>query len=328
VRIAAEAADAGTGALSKVTLAQTWQAYLRSVAPKLRPGTLESYRGSMHNHVLPALGHATLAELTPGRIRAFIDAELAKGVSPKTVRNSVGVIRSTLNGLVSHGVLRSNPAAIVRGSLPLPARKPSALTSAQLREFLQASRGDRFEDLVLFLALTGVRLREAIALRWGEVDLEARTAIIRRSVSLQRKHMPTIRLGFRTIDLPGPLVAALTRLRAESRDDGPVFEGDRRGACVNARHVHHSVRRAAERAGLPIVNPLVLRHTWATTLLEAGVPLSYVSRSLGHCSTAFTAAVYASARPATAIERASRQPRPLRLRAAHATSADSRALSC
>lgn len=326
MRIAVETADAGTGVESNVTLAETWRAYVLSVAPKLRPGTLESYRGSMLNRVLPALGHLTLAELTPHRIRAFIDAELAKGVSPKTVRNSVGVIRSTLNGLVSHGVLRSNPASIVRGSLPLPARKPSVLTRAQLQEFLQASRGDRFEDVVLFLALTGVRLREALALRWCEVDLEARTAIIRRSVSLKRKHMPTIRLGFRTIDLVAPLVAALTRQRAQSRDADLVFEGDECGGCVNARHVHHAVRRAAERAGLPIVNPHVLRRTWATTLLEAGIPLSYVSRSLGHSSTAFTAAVYASARQAAAVERASRQPRPHRLRPAHATAAHSRAL--
>ena len=304
MRIAVEAADAGTFVLSKTTLAETWHAYLRSVAPKLRPGTLESYRGSMHNHVLPALGHVTLAELTPGRIRAFIDAELGKGVSPKSVRNSVGVIRSTLAGLVSHGVLRSNPASIRRGALPLPDRRPSVLTRTELREFLQATTGDRFEDLVLFLALTGVRLREALALRWCEVDLEARTAIIRRSVSLHRKHMPTIRLGYRTIDLAAPIVAALTRQRAESRDADRVFEGDERGGSVNARHVHQVFKRAAEHAGLPIVTPHVLRHTWAATLLEAGVPVSYVSSSLGHSSTAFTAALYASTRqaprPATA----------------------------
>jgi integrase len=232
------------------------------------------------------------------------------------------VIRSTLNSLVSHGVLQLTR----QRSCEIAPLGANAERRQALQEFLQASRGDRFEDLVLFLALTGVRLREALALCWGEVDLEARTAVIRRSVSLQRKHMPTIRLGFRTIYLPGPLVAALARLRAESRDDGPVFQGDRRGGCVNARHVHHAVRRAAERAGLPIVNPQVLRHTWATTLLEAGVPLSYVSRSLGHSSTAITAAVYASARQAAAVERASRQPRPHRLRPAHVNTPPSRAL--
>jgi integrase len=298
VKTAACRADAGIGVRSKVTLAQAWHAYLRSVAPELRPGTLESYRGSMQNHVLPALGHLTLAELTRERIRAFVDAELAAGVSPKAVRDSVGVIRSTLGGLVSNGVLPSNPASIGRGWLPLQPRTATVLTRTQLRKFLQASEGDCDEDLVLFLALTGVRLREALALRWREVDLHAHTAIIRRPVSLRRKHMPTIRFSFRTIDLAGTLVAALVRRRAESRDSDPVFRGDRRDGCVSARHVHDACRRIASRAGLEVVSPHVLRHTWAKTLLEAGVPASYVSRSLGHSSAAFTASVYASARPA------------------------------
>lgn len=296
MKIVAENADAGIE--SKLTLAQTWHAYLRSVAPELRPGTLGSYRGSMQNHVLPALGHVTLAELTRERIHGFINAQLAAGVSPKTVRNSVGVIRSALGGLVSNGVLPSNPASIRRGWLPVEPRHPRTLTKTQLRRFLRASTGDRYEALILFLALSGVRLGEALALRWCEVDLEAGTAIIRRPVSLHRREMPTIRFGFRTIDLAGPVVAALTRHRAESLDAGPVFRGDRRDGCASARHVHEACRRVAKRAGLPIVNPLVLRHTWATTLLEAGVPVSYVSRSLGHSSPTVTAARYASARPA------------------------------
>ncbi len=316
MRVAALAADAGPGVLSKVTLAEAWHAYLRSMTPKLRPGTLGSYRGSMHNHVLPALGHVRLAQLTAARIRAFIDAERARGVGAKTVRNSVGVIRSTLAGLVRHGVLSSNPASIGRGSLPILAREPGALTRSQLREFLQASAGDPLEDLVLFLALTGVRLREALALRWCEVDLAARTATIRGAQSVRRRHMPTLRLGFRTIDLPAPLVAALTRQRAESLDRDRVFAGDR-GSPVNPRHVHDAFRRTAERAGLSSVTPHVLRHTWATTLLEAGVHVSYVSRSLGHSSTAFTASVYASARQSTPLGRAPSRPmrqHPIRAR--------------
>jgi integrase len=305
VKIVAENADAGIE--SKLTLAQTWHAYLRSVAPELRPGTLGSYRGSMQNHVLPALGHVTLAELTRERIHGFVKAQLAAGATPKTVRNSVGVIRSTLGGLVSNGVLRSNPASIRRGWLPVEPRHPRTLSKTQLLRFLEASSGDRYEALILFLALSGVRLGEALALRWCEVDLEAGTAIIRRPVSLHRREMPTIRFGFRTIDLAGPVVAALTRHRAESLDADPVFRGDRRDGCASARHVHDACRRVAKRAGLPIVNPLVLRHTWATTLLEAGVPVSYVSRSLGHSSPTVTAARYASARPA-AIDSVRRTP--------------------
>jgi len=322
----AEAADAGTGVTSRVTLAQTWHAFLRSAAPELRPATLDSYRSAMQNHVLPALGRVRLADLTRERVRAFIDAELAKGVSPSTVRHSVSVIRSTLGGLVRNGILGLNPASIRRGSLPLEPRGPRTLTKTELRRFLESSAGERCEDLILFLALTGVRLGEALALRWPDVCLEARTALIRRPVRLQRRHQPTIRFGFRTIDLPRRLVAALTRHLAESRDADRVFRSDRHGRDLNARHVHHALRRVAKRAGLPLVSPHVLRHTWATTLLEAGVPVTYVSSSLGHSSPVFTAARYASARQAIAVKRARLPPPPHQLLPAQATAPDSRAL--
>lgn len=285
---AVQAAGAGTSVLSQVTLAETWHAYLRGVASKLRRSTVESYRGCMDKHVLPELGCVTLAHLTPGRIRAFAEAEIARGVSPKTVRNSVGVIRSTLAVLVSRGVLRSNPASIARGSLP-PARAPHGLTRPELLAFFRASAGDRLEDLLLFLGLTGVRLREALALRWCDVDLDEHTAVIRGAFRLRRKQMPTLRLGFRTIDLAAPVVAAFTRQRANGLNGELVFPGEC-GRGVTARQAHDALKRAAARAGLSSVTPQVLRHTWATTLLQAGVPVGYVSRSLGHSSTAFTAA--------------------------------------
>jgi integrase len=310
-RPAATARDAGVG--QRVTLAETWQAFLRSSVHELRPATLASYRGCMRKHVLPALGHLRLGELTRERIRAFVDAELAAGASPRTVRNSVGVIRSTLRGLVRSGVLESNPASIARGRLPPRPRRPKVLTRSELRRFLEAAAGDPYEDLILFLALTGVRLGEALALRWSEVDLGARTAIIRRSVRLRRRNLPTIRFGFRTIDLTRPLVAALARRREEAGDADRVFETDRRSARSTARHLHGGCRRVAERAGLAPVHPHTLRHTWAAIQLEAGIPIDYVSRSLGHASSALTAAAYCSARPKRAPARRARPAAPRRV---------------
>ena len=184
--------------------------------------------------------------------------------------------------------------------------RPKRLTKIELRTLLQAWKGERYEDLILFFVLTGARLSEALALRWSDVDLGARTAVIRRPVRLRRKNMPTIRFASRTIDLARPLVAALTRrLGAVSRDADLVFQGDA-GGRLNARHLRDACRRVAKRAGLPTVSPQVLRHTWAAILLEAGIPIDYVSRSLGHSSTAVTAAAYASARPAPLGDEGSR----------------------
>lgn len=61
--------------------------------------------------------------------------------------------------------------------------------------------------------------------------------------------------------------------------------------------MHYVFRRVSKKAGLPPVHPHMLRHTWATLMINRGVPLNYVSRALGHHSTAFTAGVYATAIP-------------------------------
>ena len=169
-------------------------------------------------------------------------------------------------------------------------RQPHRLSESQLKAFLGATTEERFADLIRFVALTGVRLREALALRWDDVDLESGTAVIRRPVRLRRKDMPTLRLAFRSIDLPAPLVAPLARRRAHTPAAALVFQDERTGNLPGARLLYDAFRRVARRAGLPTVNPRVLRRTWASLLLDAGISASYVSRSLGHASTAVTAA--------------------------------------
>ncbi len=295
--IAAEEASASAGIESKITLEDAWHAYARTAARTLRAGTLETYRGAMEKHVLPALGHLTLQYLNRDRVRTFIKESLEAGIHPKTVKNAVGALRSCLASLVADDVLPANPASIMRGWIPVSPPNPKSLTRAQLHTFLEAARGELYEDLILFLALTGVRLGEALALRPEDVHLEERTAVIKRSVRLREENMPKTRFGIRSVDLAKPVVAMLKRRLEADPAARLVFPGARRGGYVNARHLHHAFQRIAKRAGLPPVHPHMLRHTWATTLLNAGAPLNYVSRALGHHSTAFTAAVYATAHP-------------------------------
>jgi integrase len=168
---------------------------------------------------------------------------------------------------------------------------PKLLTRDQLAELLAAAKGEPYEALITFLAFTGVRLGEAVALRWAEVDLERKTARIVRSVRLRHENVPKTKFGRRAIDLPTRLVTILKTL---PHDHELVFHQDD-GGFINARHLHHVFRRISKRAGLPRVHPHMLRHTWATQMLNSEAPLNYVSRALGHHSTAFTAATYVTA---------------------------------
>ncbi len=282
---------------SKITLDDAWAAYSRVAVRKLRHGTMQTYAGAMRKHVLPALGHLTLAELTRERVRTYIKEALAAGQDAKTLRNSVGVLRSCLASYVDDGILPSNPAALGRGLIPVRHPDPKSLTRPDLNRFLEAARKEPHYDLILFLALTGVRLGEALALRWEDVHLAERRAVIRRSVRLSNEGAPKTRFGLRPVDLAAPLVRALEARLATRTGASPLVFPSSTGRYVNARHLLHVFGRVSARAALPPVHPHMLRHTWATVMLNGGAPLNYVSRALGHHSTAFTASVYATANP-------------------------------
>jgi integrase len=294
---AAEAV-AATPIEHSITVEDAWARYRTRAATTLRAGALETYAGSMKKHILPAIGEVPVAQLDSKRVRKLVDDLISAGLRPQTVRNAIGALRSSLAWLVEDGILPSNPASIQRGWLPTQSQQqaePRSLTQMQLREFLTASKGEPYETLILFLALTGCRIGEAMALRWPEVDLERKMARIVRSVRLKKEAAPKTRFGRRSVDMPTILVKALSELPTREKQ-GLVFTGGG-GDYVSARHLHHVFRRVSRRAGLPPVHPHMLRHTWATLMINRGVPLNYVSRALGHHSTAFTAGVYATAHP-------------------------------
>lgn len=101
--------------------------------------------------------------------------------------------------------------------------EPKRLTQMQLREFLSASRGEGFEVLIKFLALTGCLLGEALALRWTEVDIERQIARIIRSVRLKKEAAPEIRFGRRSNDLPTNLLSSMMMLTSYTQQRELVF---------------------------------------------------------------------------------------------------------
>jgi integrase len=142
-------------------------------------------------------------------------------------------------------------------------------------------------------------LGEALALDWQDVDLDGKRALIRRSVAMGRR--PRRRAWLRHVDLASKLVE---RLRTLPNREGRVFE-DHVASFSSPRRVRRLFRRLSRRAQLPPASFHMLRHTWAATMLAAGVPLRYVSVSLGHASSDLTMWIYQRAEIERAAEQAS-----------------------
>jgi integrase len=137
-----------------------------------------------------------------------------------------------------------------------------------------------------------MRNGELLGLQWKDVDLQARTLRVRRTVFNGVASPPKTAAGNRTIRLTGLAVAALKEHRmceAKQRISEWVFPS-RRGTPLSVQNVYsQSWKPLLKRAGLPASTRMHdLRHTCATLLLSRGVPVKVVSEMLGHASVTIT----------------------------------------
>ncbi|GGI02822.1 site-specific integrase [Egicoccus halophilus] len=297
-------------------------------------------------HVLPRLGARRVQEVTPEDVATlYVDlAERGKragtcrtagvtcaehgctperhqGLSEKSVGHVHAALRAILAAAVEDGLIASNPADTKRAK---QARARGGKTSAkvtedrcwsteQARAFIDATSEDRLGALWTTLLGTGLRRGEALALRWEDVDLDAGTLHVRRTVTAVRGQLVEADGGktdaaTRRIVLGDDLVALLRAHRARQVEErlaaGPAWQDtDAMFTEVDGRPLHPNkasttFTRAAAAAGLPAIGVHGLRHTHATMLLRAGVPIPAVAQRLGHANPAITLAVYSHALPA------------------------------
>lgn len=177
--------------------ARLWLAkYQAAVANERRsPTTLDLYRGQLERIVLPGLGQLRLMECTPGQIDMFFAGLASRRTrtgtlfSAKYRRSIRDVVKQILDQAVLHGVLPSNPTAFIEQiEDPRRRKQPRALTPEERRRLFtwlaatdddpavakaqaEARRLD-LPDLITLMIGTGLRIGEAVGLRWRDVDLE------------------------------------------------------------------------------------------------------------------------------------------------------------
>ena len=169
-----------------------------------------------------------------------------------------------------------------------------ALTYEQFVELVRAAP-PRLRLLIQFLVATGLQSSEALALAWGDLNLENGQLHVRRAlcnhqlVPLANQHRN------RRLQLSPEGVRALRRHHdhaphAPSPND--LIFPNRKGGPLDRHHLYQQLNATGRRIGLPWVNLLTLRHTSVASMLQAGEPLSSIQAQLGHHSSAYTLATY------------------------------------
>lgn len=226
--------------------------------------------------------------------------------SESTVRSLFLLLRKMLDAAVRDGLIARNPAAHV--AAPRVSRQAVVkLSAADVTRLIRALRNSRLFPAYAFIATTGVRRGEALALRWDDVDLDSRVAWVRTTLSSAKggpRESTTKTDGSRRQVVFPPAIAEMLRdwrrqQAAEQLRAGPMWEHSGRvfstskGGEVDPRDFLRTLQSKAKTLGLPAgVGVHTLRHSAATAMLEAGVHVKAVSDSLGHSSSQVTLDIY------------------------------------
>jgi integrase len=308
---------------------------------RLAPSTDASYRKLWRLYIKPHLGEVPLDKLTGTAITTMYrkletggrrDGKPGQGLKPRTIRYVHTTLNASLDEAVAQGLLAVNPARKAKPPAAREAKAPEIhpWNAAHVAIFLSLAEEQECPDAVAWrvLAFTGGRRGELLADRWRDLDMDARRLSIRRSVSVI-KHKgkpaklvegPTKSGRERVVDLDAQTVEALRRYRVAraglslqlARDDALIF-GDLEGHHQHPDHFSWRFIRQLARCrrqlgedALPAIRLHDLRHTHASLLLAAGVPVKVVSERLGHATVSITLEIYAHTMPGMQSEAAAR----------------------
>jgi integrase len=224
-----------------------------------------------------------------------------------TIRNILAALRGCLNHAVENGKLGANPATrlgrLLRDSNAVEQREADFLTAGELSLLLATCREfrPRYFAFVLTLARTGLRLGEAAALKWADLDFHGGFIQLARSATRSgRLTTPKSGKG-RRVDLSAGLAeilkSELVKARATALELGAetsewIFT-DARGGRLDVGNFRNRVwGPLLTRAGLRRIRVHDLRHSYASLLIQDGWPLKYVQEQLGHHSIQITSDVY------------------------------------
>ncbi|MBC8227488.1 MAG: tyrosine recombinase XerC [Gammaproteobacteria bacterium] len=218
-------------------------------------------------------------DLRPHHIRSFVSSIFIEGIGARSIQRRLSAIRSFMNYLLRESLIKSNPADGIK-TPKAPRRLPDVLDVDQINQLLNITKEDpislRDKAILELLYSSGLRLSELVMM--NPIDL-----------NLQDKSLTVIGKGNKRRMLPigSKAVQAITvwlnvRGQLANLDEEALFVGNR-GTRLSRRSVQNRINHWAKQNGLQKdVYPHLLRHSFATHLLEASGDLRAVQELLGH----------------------------------------------
>jgi integrase len=281
-----------------------WQTY---ISQNLKPSTQASHRSNVKAHLLPMFGKRRLSEISPVHVMDLLK-DKAAGLKPKSLLNLYVLLQKMLNLAVALELLNSNPMQRVPKPKVERTEKP-ALSPAQVKTIAD-NMPQSLRALIVLLYLTGLRIGEALALKWSDVDFDQSKLYVRRSVWRGKEQTPKSRKSIRAKHLLGGLKRVLQSHRelciSGQPEDylfvngaGRSYDPDdlRKRVLYPAMDKAGIERKVARSYGFHL-----FRHSAGSQMQEVTGDLKQTQSFLGHASIGITSDVYVHLQPDSEVE--------------------------
>ncbi len=318
--------DINTGTFvtpTEMTVSDWFEIWKTDYLNDVKPSTVNQYCYQFRIHINPKLGNVPLQKLTAPMVQRFYNTSMqnktiqrkdgtektVKGLSAKSIKNLHGVMHKAMQQAVLCNYIKINPCEACK--LPrIEKKEMKTITGDAVPMFLQAIKGDVYENLYFVDIFTGMRQSEIIGLTWDCIDFDKE--IIKVEKQLRKDHaqagqeytFTSLKNGKTRVIKPASMVFdVLRREKAKQTENklkygtsfdnkyGLVFTNEI-GEHYTGVTVYNHLKRILAGIGLDDVRFHDLRHTFATLSLQNGDDIKTVSENLGHATVAFTLDVY------------------------------------
>jgi integrase len=290
--------------------------------PHVKESTYDRISRTVRNHLIPQFGEYKLIDINRVMYQKWLNEKLEV--------YSIGTIRSwhsTFSSILDHAMLdmnliEKNPAHRVK----ITKREDEPEQDEGKIDFLEVEELNRllsyleqtphgkyklstqYYTLFTLLSRTGLRIGEALALSWDDIDITSMTLRVNKTLSFGsdlslKVTKPKTKKSNRTLKLDRSTIELLRRYRVNQKEmylayphykqpELPLLFHNPSGTWLRTQVVRDYLRDACKKSGVRHISPHVLRHSHAVHLLEAGADIKYVSDRLGHSDTKMTMNIY------------------------------------
>ena len=288
-------------------LVEAWFQYWIGIKKQtVRANTARNYAERYERNIKDIIGNKLLSEVKPIDCQKIFLKMAEEGYRTSTIAQVRIALYNMLEFAKENDVILINPCKkSVKSNMGQPSAKREALTIGNQKKFLETIFGYSYENQYRFVLQTGLRAGELIGLRWSDIDFDERTIKIQRSMEFRystKEWMtgpPKSKSGNRTIPLTDEAIRILKNQKAKNRQINPMpLEWSetvflcREGTPVKNSTYDTALFKYCDKAGIPRISMHILRHTFATRCIEAGMKPKTLQTIMGHSNISITMNLY------------------------------------